>query len=112
MSTLQVSGKPIEFNRKGFLSDHRVWNEEVAEAIASAEKLELTDCHWAAIRFIRNYYEENQFPPSSKVLIREVGDKLDAFKCTYRTLKALFPLGGCKQACRIAGLPDYYCVAC
>jgi tRNA 2-thiouridine synthesizing protein E len=46
-------------------------------------------------------------------VIKAVGEKLiQNARCTRKALEALFPQGGCKQACRIAGLPDYYCHSC
>jgi tRNA 2-thiouridine synthesizing protein E len=45
-------------------------------------------------------------------MIQEVGHKLNEHRCTYNDVKRLFPKGGIKQACRIAGLPDFYCHAC
>ena len=33
-------------------------------------------------------------------------------KMHEKKLKEIFPLGGCKHACRLAGLPTSYCHAC
>ncbi len=112
MYAIEVQGRPVELGPKGFLADPQVWDREVAEAMAAAEGLELSDCHWKAIEFIREYYASFEIPPTPRVLIKTVGDQLHAYRCTYSTVKELFPNGGCKQACRLAGLPDYYCVGC
>jgi tRNA 2-thiouridine synthesizing protein E len=105
-------GQSIAFSPKGFLASFDAWDEEVAEQLAKEDGLELKECHWTAIRFIRDFYLKFEVPPSPRVLIRDVGDKLLGVRCTYRTLKELFPKGGCRQACRLAGLPDYYCPSC
>jgi TusE/DsrC/DsvC family sulfur relay protein len=113
MSALQIAGRELEVNHKGYLVDFGAWDKEVAEAIASEEGMTLTDCHWAVINFLRDYYSEFEHPPSPRLVIKGIGEKLTMnAPCTRKTLEALFPEGGCKQACRIAGLPDFYCHAC
>jgi tRNA 2-thiouridine synthesizing protein E len=113
MSFVQVQGRDLPINSKGFLADFAAWNEDVAKAIAAGDGLELTDCHWAAIRYLRDFFTEFEVPPSPRLVIQNVGEKLAHGRtCTRKTLEALFPKGGCKQACRIAGLPAYYCHSC
>jgi tRNA 2-thiouridine synthesizing protein E len=112
MHAIEIQGRTVEFGPKGFIREFNDWDPEVAKALAKREGLDLQDCHWKAINFIRDYFERFEIPPTPKVMIREVGDQLNAYRCTYRTLKELFPDGGCKQACRLAGLPDYYCYSC
>ena len=112
MHAIEVEGRSVEFGPKGFMVNFGAWDKEVAAAMAAEDGLELQDCHWKAIHFIRDYYLQFEIPPSPRVLIKEVGDQLHEYRCTYRTLKELFPKGGFKQACRLAGLPDYYCHSC
>ena len=114
MNPTLVGDNGLELNSKGFLLNYNDWTKEVAEAIAAENGLELTECHWVAISFLRDYYQTYEIPPSPRVLINTIGHELVAqgAPCTRKTLDVLFPDGGCKQACRIAGLPDYYCNAC
>ena len=112
MQAIEVQGRSIDFGPKGFIADFNDWDEDVARVLADNEGLELQDCHWKAILFIRRYYQQHEIPPSPRVMIKEVGSQLHEYRCTYGTLKELFPNGGCKQACRLAGLPDYYCSSC
>jgi tRNA 2-thiouridine synthesizing protein E len=112
MHAIEVRGERIPLGPKGFMVEFSAWDEDIARAMAAEEGLELQDCHWKAIHFIRQYFDRFEIPPSPRVMIKEVGDQLHAYRCTYRTIKELFPGGGCKQACRLAGLPDYYCHAC
>lgn len=113
MLATQIAGRELEINPKGFLVNFDDWDKDVAETIAAEEGLTLTDCHWAMIHFLRDYYRELAHPPSPHIIIKSIGDQLTLnARCTHRTLEGLFPGGGCKQACRIAGLPDYYCHAC
>lgn len=112
MPSLAVDGKAIQLNDEGYLVQFTDWNEDVAKALAAEDDLRLSECHWTAINFLREYYSEYRVAPSPRVIIQAVGDKLDQRHCNGETLERLFPHGGCKHACRLAGLPDYYCHAC
>jgi tRNA 2-thiouridine synthesizing protein E len=110
---MQIAGRELEFNNKGHLVRFDDWRKEVAEALAAKEGLSLSECHWSVINYLREYYAEFETSPSPRLIIREIGEKLTMnAPCTRKTLDALFPNGGCKQACRIAGLPEYYCHSC
>jgi tRNA 2-thiouridine synthesizing protein E len=113
MSATQIAGRQLEVNAKGYLVNFDDWDEAVAESIAAEEGISLSDCHWTVINFLRDYYGEFEHPPSPRLVIKGIGEQLTLnAPCTRRTLEGLFPGGGCKQACRIAGLPDYYCHGC
>ena len=102
-----------EVNERGFLSDPERWGPGVANALAKAEGIDLTDTHWVVLKAIRTFYEENEAPTSYHVLCQEVDEDLRPLKysCVH-AMKQLFPEGGIKQASRIAGLPDYFCFGC
>ena len=51
MSNLAFS--EIEFNTEGYLAEFADWNEDLAKSLASQESLELSDCHWRVIHFLR-----------------------------------------------------------
>jgi tRNA 2-thiouridine synthesizing protein E len=113
MTAVQIAGRDVLFNKKGHLASFRDWDNELADALAAEEGLKLSDCHWTVINFLREYYAFHEMPPSPKVIIREIGHQVSAHTpCTRKSLDSLFPSGGCKQACRIAGLPEYYCHSC
>jgi len=113
MTAMQIAGREVHFNNKGHLAYFSDWDNELAEGMAAAEGLRLTDCHWSVIHFLREYYAFHEIPPSPKVIIRSIGHDLSRHTaCTRKNIEALFPDGGAKQACRIAGLPDYYCHSC
>lgn len=113
MSSVQINGRDLALNTKGFLADFVAWSDEVAEVLAAEDGVTLTDCHWTVIRFLREYYHQFEVPPSPRVMIKAVGDRIArGGTCTRKNLEGLFPKGGCKQACRIAGLPDHYCHSC
>ncbi|MBK1646646.1 TusE/DsrC/DsvC family sulfurtransferase [Thiocapsa imhoffii] len=113
MSAMQNLGQQLEFNKQGHLARFDDWNPSVAQALAEEEGLALTECHWAVIDFLREYYGTHEIPPSPRVVIKTVGARVSPHvSCSRKHLEALFPNGGCKQACRLAGLPRYYCHSC
>jgi len=113
MTAMQVAGREVLFNHKGLLAYFHDWDNELAEALASDQGLTLTECHWTVINFMREYYAFHEIPPSPKVMIRAIGAEVSHHTpCTRKNLDALFPNGGCRQACHIAGLPDFYCHSC
>jgi dissimilatory sulfite reductase related protein len=113
MSAMQIAGRSLETNRKGFLAHFDDWDPELAQSLAEQEGLILTECHWKVLKFLRNYYAIHEIPPSPRVIVKHMGHEISVHvPCTRRHFDALFPDGGCHQACRLAGLPDYYCHGC
>lgn len=113
MTTMQVNGASVELNRQGYLSDFHSWSRELAMVLAEEQGLKLTNCHWEVIEFLRGFYEDFETPPSPKQIIAACGKKITgSINCRTKDLKQIFPKGGCKQACKLAGLPRHYCNAC
>lgn len=113
MPIAQVAGRELGFDSHGFMTEFDAWNEDIAREMAAEEGLELTECHWKVIHFLRDYYYTYETPPSPQVVLKTLADKLiDNVHCTRKNLERVFPKGGCKQACRLAGLPRHYCPAC
>lgn len=100
MPQIEVKGKIFELNEEGFLANPDEWNEEIAAALAKAEEEidELTEAHWAVIKYIRQYYVENNLAPMVRAVCKTTGF---ALKYIYE----LFPSGPAKGACKVAGLP-------
>ncbi len=99
MPTLDIEGKTFEVDGDGFLTDPSVWNEEVAGLIARYDGIgEMTDKHWAIVKFIRQTWEEKGMAPMIRSICQTTGVKL-------KDIYTLFPLGPARGACRIAGLP-------
>jgi len=83
----------------GFLLDPFIWNEEVAATFAKIDGIqELTEKHWAIIKFIRRNWEEKGMAPMIRTICQVTGVKL-------KEIYQLFPLGPARGACRVAGLP-------
>jgi len=112
VNTIQVGDNQVEVNKKGYLINIDDWDENFAKTVAENDHLELSECHWKTIYFLREYFQEYQVPPSPRVVKKAIGDKINSWGCTNKDLEKAFPLGGCKQACRLAGLPDHYCHSC
>jgi tRNA 2-thiouridine synthesizing protein E len=95
-----VAGFKILFDGEGFLWNPEDWSEDVAGVLATETGLEeMTETHWAVIRFLRDYYFENGRAPLNTHLRAGTGMSL-------LQLEALFP-GGIKRGARkIAGLPN------
>jgi len=102
---LDVGGTSIETDEEGYLSNRDDWSQDVAEAIAKAENLDMSENHWEVVNFLREYYEEYQIAPAVRVLTKAIGKKLGKDKGNSKYLYELFPYGPAKQACKIAGLP-------
>ncbi len=105
MPTLEVAGKSFETDEEGYLVNLGDWNEELANEIAKAESIEMSENHWEVVNFLRKYYEEYQIAPAVRVLTKAIGKTLGPDKGNSAYLYELFPYGPAKQACKIAGLP-------
>ncbi|MCB1852465.1 MAG: TusE/DsrC/DsvC family sulfur relay protein [Gammaproteobacteria bacterium] len=112
MASIQLNGREIRLNDKGYLANFEDWDQSVAEALASLDQMNLTRCHWIAINFLRDFYRKFEVPPSPRILLKAVGNQISENGCSRKDLDLIFPKGGCKHACRLAGLPDAYCHAC
>jgi len=87
----------VEFDDEGFMVDPNAWTPEIAEGIAQAMSLELTDRHWVVINFNRAEFEESGEPPT----LRRITKKTDV---STKEIYQLFPGGPAKIAARVAGL--------
>ena len=92
-------------SKAGFLINQDDWNEIVAHAIAVTDDIELTEAHWEIIYFIRDYYQNFNHLPNTRVFIKAIRNTLGENKGNTRYLYRLFPDGPLKYACKIGGLP-------
>ena len=103
--TIEANGKTYETDEEGYLANLNDWNKDLAEAMATEDKINLSEDHWEIINFLREYYEEYQVAPAVRVLTKKIGKKLGKDKGNSKYLYELFPYGPAKQACKYAGLP-------
>jgi len=99
MPVIEIEGRKFEVDEEGFLKNPEEWNDEVAILLAKADNIqEMSEEHWAVVKYIRQYYLENQLAPMVRNLCKATDLKL-------REIYDLFPLGPAKGACKVAGLP-------
>lgn len=97
---LPLSGIGVATGDEGYLLDPADWSENVAEHLAAAEQIDLTDEHWAVVRFMRDWHAEHGVAPSA----RDVMAFLKKGGAPRNRLFELFPYGYVQQACKIAGM--------
>ena len=102
---IEFNNQIIETDKEGYLTDFKLWEEELAVIIATQENIELTPEHWQVVRFVRNFYLEYKTSPAIRALIKALKQEFGEEKANSRFLYRLFPKGPAKQATKIAGLP-------
>ncbi|QXH87247.1 TusE/DsrC/DsvC family sulfur relay protein [Pseudomonas shahriarae] len=105
MNTLTVGTHTLELDKDGYLVDLNAWSVEVANALASAEALELTDEHWEILKLLRGFYQQFQLSPATRPLIKYTALKLGPEKGNSLHLNRLFKGTPAKLAAKLAGLP-------
>lgn len=95
----------IKRDKEGYLLEPDQWTEQVAEAIAENDALELSEDHWTVIKYIRNFYQEFNTSPSIRPLVKYLQQEWSKEKGNSIYLALLFPEGAAKQSTKIAGLP-------
>lgn len=105
MNTLTVGARALELDKDGYLADLNDWSTEVANVLASAEELELTDEHWEILELLRGFYQEFQLSPATRPLIKYTALKLGPEKGNSLHLNRLFKGTPAKLAAKLAGLP-------
>ena len=100
----------LELNSKGYLVNFDAWSKNFAITMANEHDLDLTDCHWLIIDFLRDYFSEYGIAPEPGVIIKRLSTQINPdAPCTRKHLEGLFGEGGCELACKIAGLPNCHC---
>jgi TusE/DsrC/DsvC family sulfur relay protein len=98
MATKIITGKPVEVNEEGYLTDPSQWSREIAAEIAKEEGIPvLTDDHWKVLTYLQKETRETGTLPSIRKL-RSTG------VMPTKELYGLFPEGPLKKAAKIAGL--------
>jgi len=96
METL-VNVPALATTEEGYLKNHKEWNEDWARETAVQYGIDLTDKHWALLRWLRQKNEEGV-----ALTIRKVANSgLADIKQFYQ----LFPGGPLKVSSKIAGIP-------
>ncbi len=102
---LMVKGRPVLTDSEGYLRDLGDWSEDFVRALAVHEGLQLSDEHWAIIRYLREYYAEHGVQAQVRVMIKHFTELWGPGRGNNHYLHELFPRGGPqKQGNRLAGL--------
>lgn len=91
-----------EIDNEGYLIDPQSWTEDIATEFARQENIELSEDHWDAIRYMRQYYAEHQIAPDVRHVMKHLSARLGPD--SRNRIFDLFPYGYVKQACKIAGM--------
>lgn len=103
---IEFQGKTVATTSSGYLVDQDEWSRELAEQMAAAEQIELTQKHWDLIDYLREeYFDNNQSTPNTRTILKAMSDRWGD-KVDQKTLYDLFPLDPSKQGGKIAGLPE------
>jgi dissimilatory sulfite reductase related protein len=100
MAQVQLGGKVVDVDDRGYIRDPAIWDEAVASDLALREERirELSENHWRVVRYLRGYYIEFQMAPMIRKLCQDTG-------FTLKQIYELFPSGPARGACKVAGLP-------
>ena len=93
------------FDKEGFLRNLSDWNPQVAEQIAVAADVVLSDAHWEILLLLRAYYQEYDSSPAMRALVKYCALNLGSDKGKSIYLMSLFPGSPAKLGSKIAGLP-------
>jgi tRNA 2-thiouridine synthesizing protein E len=97
MKEIQISDRTIELNEEGFLIRPEAWTPEVAEELARAHNIQLTERHWEVINFCRQDFEETGEAPGLRRITKKGG-------VPTKEIYQLFPGGPGKLSAKLAGL--------
>lgn len=98
MGTRVISGKLVQVNDEGFMTNPTEWDSKIATEIAREEGiLELTPAHWKVIEFCRQDGTTSGKAPTLRRITTNAG-------VSTKEMFALFPKGPAKKVARISGL--------
>lgn len=98
MPVIEIAGFNVNVNDEGFLTKYDEWNETIAAELAKNIEIELTDAHWAIIKFLREDFA-SQGETATTRRVQAVGG------FPIKEQFVLFPKKPGKKMSYIAGLP-------
>lgn len=98
MPTQTMLGREVHVDDEGFLTEFSEWDEKLAAELAHHIDIEMTDQHWAVVRFLRTDFEEK----GETATTRRV-DAVGGFPVKLQF--ELFPKKPAKKMAYVAGLP-------
>ncbi|MEY4323476.1 MAG: hypothetical protein RL410_1257 [Actinomycetota bacterium] len=98
MPVAEIAGKNVTVNDEGFLTEFDEWSEEIAKVLAENIGIEMTDDHWALIKWLRDDYKaQNETATTRRVATVGGFEVKKQFE--------MFPKKPGKKMSYIAGLP-------
>ena len=97
MPTNTLNGRSFEVDDEGFFTRRDQWSEELAVDLAALIDIEMTDAHWAPIRFMRADSASNGVTPTLRRMNAVGGFDV-------KELYTLFPGKPAKKMSWLAGL--------
>lgn len=98
MPVATIAGRDVQVNEEGFLTEYDEWNEEIAAQLAANIGIDLTDGHWAAIKFLREDFTVQGETPTLRRVTTQAG-------IPTKELFKLFPKKPAKKMAYVAGVP-------
>jgi tRNA 2-thiouridine synthesizing protein E len=98
MPVTTMNGREIHVDDEGFMTDPSEWDEALAQVLAGNIGIELTEAHWALLKFLREDFATQGETPTTR-RVQTVG----GVPTTEQF--ALFPRKPAKKMAYIAGLP-------
>ncbi len=98
MAVATIAGKEVHVNEEGFLTEYDEWSEEIAAELAKNIDVEMTDEHWALIKWLREDYKEKGETATTR-RVQTVGG------VPTKKQFELFPKKPAKKMAYIAGVP-------
>jgi len=88
----------IAYTAEGHLVDAGAWSRDLAQGLAAAQGVTMTDAHWAIVDAARGDFAGTQVSPNIRRLTQVSG-------IATKDLYALFPKAPARTIAKIAGLP-------
>ena len=98
MPTATIAGQEVQINDEGILTEYDEWTEDIGKELATNIGVEMTDQHWAVIKFLREDYKEKGETATTR-RVQTVGG------FPTKEQFQLFPKKPAKKMAYIAGLP-------
>ena len=98
MAMATIAGKDVHVNEEGFLTEYDEWSEEIAAELAKNIDVEMTDEHWALIKWLREDYKEKGETATTRRVQTAGG-------VPTKKQFELFPKKPAKKMAYIAGVP-------
>ena len=98
MPTATIAGHEVQINDEGFLTEYDEWGEDIATELAANIGVEMTDDHWALIKWLREDFQEKGETATTRRVQNAGG-------FPTKQQFQLFPKKPAKKMAYIAGLP-------